>query len=374
MTAPAVVPAALLTRLAVVALGATVLITWDLWAARAVPPNLPALDVAGWSGWGWGPALLAVGAYALWRPSSGAPLLAVAVAGACLADQLRLQPEVVSLALLAALLPAGPNARAVARWLLAATWLWAGLHKALSLGWSDEGAAFIADALHQPGRTDVVAWALPAAEIALGVLAFVPRAWPAVRWGALALHLGIVVTLSPLFADWNTAVWPWNLALAAVAFGLFRPEPAARTRAGLGVDRSDPAGADADAVGADPALAAATGAPATAMWPASPAGVVAGAVLLLAPALFYVGGMDAYLAHNLYSSNTARAVVCDPELGCVDAFDTWDELDVPFPPEPRLYRRWFRDGCRPGQELVVSGIRTRFTDPPTVDRLDCPRS
>lgn len=319
----------------------TVAITWDLWAGRATPPNLPALDVAGWSTWGWGPALLGVCAYAIWRPASGGVALAAVLAGACVADQARLQPEVASLTLLLVLLSTGPRGRAIARWQLAATWLWGGLHKALSLGWSDDGAAFIAGAVHLDSHHEAVALLLPVAEIALGLLAFVPRCWPVVRWMGVGLHVGIFVTLSPLFADWNEAVWPWNLALAAAAFGLFRPEAGA----------AHPTG-----------------------WRPAPVVAITGGAFLVAPALFYVGGMDAYLAHNLYSSNTAVAVVCVPADACVNPFDTVEELGVPLPPEPRLYRQWFRERCQPDEVLVITGIRTRFTDPPEVERVRCPSS
>ena len=47
-------------------------------------------------------------------------------------------------------------------------------------------------------------------------------------------------------------------------------------------------------------------------------------------------------------------------------------LNVPLPPEPRLFRAWFSLICTPGQTLVIEGIRTRLTDPPSWTEHACP--
>lgn len=320
---------------AALALAATVLVTWDLWSPRPGPPVLPVVDLLG--GWPWGPGLLVLCALAIWRPGLGAVACGVGLVGALLGDQVRWQPEVVSLGLLVVVLTLGEPGRAIGRWHLGTMWLWAGLHKALSLNWSLGGAAFIADSLHRPGLRWVIALAVPATEIGLGLASFVPRLWRLVRWGAVALHVGILITLSPRFADWNEAVWPWNAALAVVGWRLFR--------------REDPA----------PDLV-----------PNRVVGAV-GLVLLATPALFYVGSIDAYFAHNLYSSNTPSATVCVVDGGCrVEDFDSVDELRVPFPPQPRLFRRAFDPSCAPDEVLVIIGRATRFDDPPSRTEHPCP--
>jgi hypothetical protein len=321
---------------AAVGLAATVLVTWPLWSGRRTsPPMFPA--IAWLSSWECAPVVIALCVAAV-----VAPKLAREAAGACaavvviamLGDQVRIQPEVASLALLLAVLPWGATGRAIARWHLGSMWLWAGLHKALSLQWSVDGAAFIADSLHVERFRWVVALAVPAMEIALGLASLVPRLWPAVRLGGLALHLGIFVTLSPMFADWNRAVWAWNLALAVVAVLVFHRRADEQLVAGRLV-------------------------------------AVVAAVLVLSPALFYVGSIDAYLSHNLYSSNTPVAVACGPDGSCV-GFDTVEDLEVPLPPEPRLFRRWFDEACRPGTVLYVTGRATRFDDPPRHTERSCP--
>ena len=109
---------------------------------------------------------------------------------------------------------------------------------------------------------------LPLCELGLGLTALWPRLWKVTALGAVLVHGGILVTLSPLFGDWNSAVWPWNAAVAVVAPMLFLSQPKG------------------------------------AAFP-SPAIVAVAAVLLAFPALFYVGLVDAYVSHNLYSNNTA---------------------------------------------------------------------
>jgi hypothetical protein len=85
--------------------------------------------------------------------------------------------------------------------------------------------------------------------------------------------------------------------------------------------------------------------------------------------------MDAYPSHNLYSTNVATAKVCPNggEKCSTKMFDTWDELNVPVPPEPRLYRQSFEKQCRPGDELVITGIQTWITGSPSEDRQTCSR-
>ena len=331
-----------LVALATVAQVATVLVTRDLWRPRSAPPNLP---VGGGDGWllaadvDWAPVLVVLAVAVLAVPRLAAPGFCAALLLAGLGDQTRLQPEVVSLAVLMTAPLFGAGGTTIARFHLSSLWLWAGLHKALSLDWPTDGAGFITDLIGAEGLRGVLAWALPAVEVGLGAASLWPRAWPVARWVGAALHAGILLTLSPLLGDWNSAVWPWNAALAGASILLFRSEPV-EWWAGL-----------------------------------QHVAVRAGAtVLLLFPALFYLGVVDAYLAHNLYSANAASAAICNVHRCAPLQFDTWSRLNVPLPPEPRLYRDWFDRVCPPDTWLEVTGPRTRLTDPPAVHRHGCPRS
>lgn len=310
---------------------ATILLTWDLWQGRDNPPTLPVFD--GLANVGWAPLLLFLAMVTIVAPRKVAPVFCAAYLLAALGDQTRLQPEVVSLAVLMTAPLYGEHGITVARWHVTTLWTWAGIHKALSLGWSTGGAGFIATSLGDPSVRSLVAFGLPAIEISIGVASVFRRAWPVVRWAGCALNLGIFLTLSPLFGDWNSSVWPWNIGLALGAVFLF----SGRSRVAPNL--------------------------------ASQAIVV---LLATYPALFYVGLVDAYLAHNLYTSNTATASICSSSQQCVATpFDTWDALNVPLPPEERLYRAWFDRICVPGSTLVVTGPQTRLTDPPKVHRYTC---
>jgi hypothetical protein len=309
--------------------------TWELWSQRSDPPNLPLVDAL--SSFSWGPLLVALCVVTAVLPRWGGPAFAVALALACLGDQTRMQPGVISVAVLMLAPAFGENGRAIARWYLCSLWLWAGLHKVLSVGWTEGNAVFIAELLGHAEWSTVVSVAVPVAEIGLGLTALWRRLWTVTAVGAVLVHVGVLVTLSPLLGDWNSAVWPWNAAVAVAAPLLFlrQPEDAA--------------------------------------FPSRSVMAVAAGLLAL-PALFYVGVVDAYPSHNLYTSNVAKAVICRDQDCAGAAFSTWEALNVPLPPEPRLYRQTFDIVCEPGDELVITGIRTHLTGTASKFSAACPRT
>src|SRR4030095_3218372 len=74
-----------------------------------------------------------------------------------------------------------------------------------------------------PGVTSSQAIALgigtAAFEMCLGLAAIFPRTRQVVPTAAAALHGMVLLTL--IARGWNSAVWPWNLALGAAGFGFF---------------------------------------------------------------------------------------------------------------------------------------------------------
>jgi hypothetical protein len=89
--------------------------------------------------------------------------------------------------------------------------------------------------------------------------------------------------------------------------------------------------------------------------------------MLVYPAGFYLGITDAYLGHNLYSANTRTGSICPapigefvPKCGETSFTSTWNTLNVPLPPEKRLYLAWFEKVCRPGETLRLRGIWTHL--------------
>jgi hypothetical protein len=323
----------LLCAVAAVAQLVTLRWTWDLWSSRSSPPNLPLIEAL--SSVSWGPLLVVLCIATAMAPRWGGPAFGIALALACLGDQMRLQPGVLSVAVLMIAPAFGENGRAIARWHLCSLWLWAGLHKMLSPGWNSVGAVFMAESLGQPGWSELIAVMVPLSELVLGVTAMWSRLWMLTGVGAVLLHVGILVSLSPLFRDWNSSVWPWNATVAVAAPLLFLAQ---RENAEL---------------------------------PSRPIMAVA-AVLLAYPALFYVGVVDAYISHNLYTANTASARICGDGKCSGAEFDTMDELNVPAPPEPRLFRQTFDLICDSGDVLVITGKRTRLTGSPAISTEACP--
>lgn len=282
----------------------------------------------------FGPLLVLSALGAAIRPRIFGPLQCALVALAILADQTRLQPEILSLAVLMTAPAFGPAGRQLTRWVLAAMWLWAGIHKALSYGWTDWYASEIAADLHQPGIGALVAVGVPLLEVGLGCAALWRRTWPLTRWGGAAAHLGILLWLSPLVASRNIAVWPWNVALVVAAFVLFAPdEPVwARQR--------------------------------------RPWAIATALALILAPATSYRTGELAYLSHHLYSASVPEAISCGSR-GCGNDVTDTSGLRVPFPPHPMAFRARFERTCDPGDRLMVTWPESRIT-PQRVEEYACP--
>lgn len=316
----------------------TVALTWGLWEPRTSPPQVPLLGAA--SDVPLGVLLVVTAVAAAFVPRVAGPAHLAVLVGAVAGDGIRLQPEVVCLALLLTLPAFGAPGRQVMRWYLAALWTWAGVHKLASLGFEAGTASLVADDLGVPSAAHLVALVLPVVEVTVGLAALWRRSWPIARWGGAALHVGVLAWLSPLLAFRNLAVWPWNAALVVAALVLFAPSEA--------------------------------------VWTAArrPVGVAVALLVLGVPAQYYRTGAGAYLSHHLYSDSTPVAqVACLTAGPCLDvdgaeAFSTAG-LRVPFPPEPVLYRAWFDDHCLAGGRLVVVVPETRLS-PARTSTHDCP--
>ena len=321
---------------------ATVLITWPLWQAHDSPPMLPALPLPAID---LGAILLASLALVLVAPGRGLAVHSALLLYAVLIDQTRLQPEVVSLTLLMWGTLPSPTARAFARAHLVSLWVFAGLNKLLSPAFLHSRAQWMLAGMvddPSPWLVEHVGYLIALAELGTGVLALLPWSRRLAAWAILALHGGILLDLSPLGHDWNRAVWPWNVALAVSGFAFIAP------------------------------------------WTGSPLRSLGACHRLLRPALillvvgplgFYVGITDAYLAHNLYSANTPRAVVSCAR-GCLPNQQpgaTWTVFEVPLPPEHRLLEQYFARTCRPGDVMTITDSRWWFEwRGHDQRRLECP--
>jgi hypothetical protein len=335
-------------------------VTWQLWQVRTAAgeaPNLPIIETP-WVDalqidFGW--LLMASLVLTVFRPTVGVAAHGTLLALAIAFDQMRIQPEFVSVAiLLIGTLPAR-GTRQLARCHLISLWIWAGIHKLFSSGyWLDTGPRMWTDTIGGLSRETALGLAGGAAvfELTLGLLA----AWPGTRrfvpWLAAVLHAGILLSL--LVQKWNPAVWPWNIAVIIAAADLFRQDKQPKPPVIL----------------ESPWLKRS--------W------AVACAVLLLHPGFYYLGLADAYVSWCVYSSNTPSATLYEPELvlpleaaifsgqkpdrATLDQvlesaegedlqFRYYASINVPFSPAPRLFAQYFRRRGQPGQLLVIHDPR-----------------
>lgn len=302
----------------VVAQAATLAITWPAWQFRTAPPNLP-LFVLPQFGFGWIVAA-SLAAMLLW-PRAGLCLNLAILTVAMVADQWRMQPQVIGIALLT-LAVVEQRATPLVRWYLIAMWTWAGLHKFLSPDWCGHSTWNLVEEL----RLNPHVWQKPfaygaaSAEVLLGACAVVRPRWAAV--GCLLLHLGIAVLLSPWLLDWNRSVIPWNLCTAAVGYWLLRNT--------------------------------------SRLLPAAAFERLIAVALLVSPAAFYFGWIDPSFAHALYSDNVPRALITSGDG--VHEIARWNELEFPFPSTHRAFRDYFTQTAAAGSKLHIADPRPWVSD------------
>ncbi len=302
----------------------TVLVTWPLWQVHNLPPMLPALPLPAFD---LGILLLVSLVVILIRPQAGLILNTILFIYATLIDQTRLQPEMISLLVLTWGTLPNPNALAVGRGHLIAMWTWAGVNKLLSPVFMTSTSKWMISGL----LPDAPVWLRSQAglliggtELAVGVLALFPRTRKLAGVMAFGLHMGILLTLSPVGHNYNSSVWAWNLGLAFAGLALIAPW---RDHLHIG------------------------------LRPCRRIVVVFVVFLLLSPAGYYFGMMDAYLAHNLYSSNIPFALSTS-----LDTNMTWKVLNVPLPPEHRLFEEYFRLTCKAGDVMTIRDTRWWYTE------------
>lgn len=304
---------------------ATVILSWNLWEARDHPPLVPLLpvpqiDLAGLM-------LAAIGVSCL-APRHGLPVQAALLLWSVVSDQCRMQPTMLSMLILACgTIPGCRGGVLLARASLISLWCFSGIHKLLSPGFYTGTMPWLLGALGLPrdGVWPLLCGAgLGGIEVLLGIGCLVPSLRSAVAIGAFIFHASIFVTFSPLGIDWNPEVVPWNAALACAGLALIAPWP----------DR---------VFGA--------------VWHhSSRIARFAAAVLLICPLGYWLGVVDAYLAHCLYSDDTPRAFICTP-------FDRRDlqavclDLGIMVPPAHRLFEPVFLGVGRPGEWLEVEDPR-----------------
>lgn len=314
---------------------ATLWVTHRLWIERAEPPLLPWIELPAFSG--YGELLFATACLFVVWPRFG--LVANVVVGlvAMTADQTRMQPQIFSFWLLMLGTWRAPSAQLLGRTHLASLWFFSGLHKLLSpeyftvVGpWMWQGLFPSENWPDVPNYSRQFATLIATTELLLGLFIWWRRARPVVAGIAASLHIGIVGMLYSM-NGWNTSVWGWNLALAAAAIvlvGGWRTPLVEQLRT------------------------------------CGPAASLAALFMFVSPVLFYVGTLDAYLSHCLYSANVPTAqFVPGPETHAASyqlqgiEGPYWKNLNVPQPPTHRNFELYFRRVARKGDKLLVSDSR-----------------
>ena len=307
------------------------MLTWPLWQARVYLPlsespqppllplvSLPQLDM--------GPWLLASLIVVLIVPRWGILLHAVLLALAILMDQTRLQPEFISLLLLMVGSLDSPSAKLLARSHLLALWFYAGLHKLLSPGYFSDVVPYMLGGVSEklsPRGMNILGALAALGEMSLAVLAIVPRTRRACAVMAGVFHTSILLWLS-LRLHWNSAVWPWNAALAVAGPTLIWPWKASLRAA----------------------------------WQdCRPVAKSAAAFVLISPVGYYFGLIGAPLAHCLYTSNAPTAEVIPLGGESVTISDLLPTLNVFLPPMHHTFEAYFAAVGHPGDQLIIDDPR-----------------
>jgi hypothetical protein len=355
----------------VIALVAGLLLSAKLWVSTRAYPLVPLLDFV--------PPLpypldylllgllggLLVGVLLLRGRPSGAFVAAALVLAALLVvqDQGRLQPwfyqysfmlGAVGLSNLGRLSTEG--AMNTCRLIVAFTYLWSGLQKA-HVTFAEDVYPWLMEPLTSrlsPGAVPALeygAYAVPVIETAIGLgLLARPLRRPALV-GAILMHVFILFSIGPWGHDWNSVVWPWNVAMMVFDLILFWRAPD------------------------NPSLFAVL----------KPGGSAFRTAVLdlfaFMPALNFFGMWDSYLSSSLYSGSVEQGYVytTDGSSSTRTNIDdkAMEEMNVPAYPEERIYKRvfadiWCEESTRfPAPTLVVYGRPEIFSGQTSATMYRC---
>lgn len=179
-------------------------------------------------------ALLAMGVWPgrRWIPAC----LCLLAAALILLDLSRLQPWFYLYMFLLAIVGCrrAPSDDAAAagtmRMLLVFVYAYSAAHKLHASFFEFSGPAILrplAQALPESWPVGLLAYAMPAGELALAALLAFPRTRGVGVGAAFAMHTVILLLIGPIGLNYNSVVWPWNVAMPALGFLVFWPRRAA---------------------------------------------------------------------------------------------------------------------------------------------------
>ncbi len=221
------------------------------------------------------------------------------------------------------------------RLIMAATYVWSGLQKCNASFLADVCPWLLEPILSESARGFI--WpgglVIPFIEAGMGIGLLVPKLRMTALILVLVMHAALLFCLGPLGHDWNRVVWPWNLAMMAMAVILFWRTPAISFRA--------------------------------IVWPSTPYSRLVLLLFGVMPFFSFLGLWDSYLSAALYSGNEIQGDViispkvhdrlvkaiqrhCEAQGGTfVVDLDSWavEELGVPGYPARRVFRCVARSFC-----------------------------
>ena len=296
-------------------------------------------------------------------------------------DQTRLQPwtyqYLFMFGALAALswstAHAGTRATALnsVRFIIAITYVWSGAQK-LNVTFADEVLPWFAEPITDflPVLSNdfptAVGFMAAALEIALGMGLLFRKTRSVAVIGLIAMHVLILISLGPLGHNWNSVIWPWNVAMAVFLVILFWREKGAGARDVL-VGRR---------------------------WRFHTLAVL---LLGVMPLLSFFDRWDSYLSSSLYSGNIRTAAIfVDESVGArlpaavqenarpqsdgrfLITVSDWalNELNVTPYPENRAFRAVAEHLCTYADdpsdvELIVLGKPALFNGDRSITGFEC---
>jgi hypothetical protein len=256
-----------------------------------------------------------------------------------------------------------PASFAACQWAFSVVYVWSGIQKLNATFFERMPVWFVSSAAHWHLPVvilELFRWSVAAApfiEIFIGVALWVPRLRKLALGAVVILHLMVLLFLGPLGLNYNLTVWPWNVAMIALAFVLFAGPAKVRIRQAFFELR------------------------------ASKPGFAVVTLYCCLPILSYAGYWDSYFSFSLFAEHEARADIFitetlvrrlpeklqpyvhrlrqayNPQIQGPYVFDykVWGFQELGSPPiaEPRNYRSIFRFlktySTDPGElRLVVS--------------------
>jgi uncharacterized membrane protein YphA (DoxX/SURF4 family) len=289
------------------------------------------------------------------------PIFATLALLLAVCDQSRMQPwfyEYVFLLLGVGL--ASPNA---CRLIVASTYIWSGIQK-MNAGFVGDVFPWMLEPFlrHLPhgvngsaqGMVHPLATLAPFVELGIGLMLLGRKFRVIGVPAAVAMHVFIMIALSPWGQNYNYVVWPWNITMAAIVVILFW-----KTRETVK----------------------------QIIWGEGPFHIAALLLFTLAPAMSLYGGWDHYLSAAMYTSNTNRGTIFfhdamlerlpdgiaeyarveTPEIDSIDIAE-WSagELNVPPYPEVRIYKNIARKICEYAES--PTDVRLSITSKSTIGK------